>query len=198
MNNHNGVRLTPHSRALLVRRITQDSLRVEEAAHAAGVSVRTACKWLRRFRDEGQAGLQNRSSRPSRWPFETSAAIVQVTVALRRARNTYRQIARSQGIDPSTVRRWLGRPGLNRLAALQPATPVCRYEHKALSDLLHLDIKKLGGFHKSGHCVTGSPQFGRSHGTGWEHEHAASMILRAWPLPSSSPTARGAVQPGRC
>ncbi|WP_417252093.1 leucine zipper domain-containing protein [Castellaniella sp.] len=173
MNNHKGARLTPHSRALLVRRMTQDGLRAEEAAHAAGVSVRTAYKWLRRFRDEGPAGLQNRSSRPLRCLHETSVAIVRATAAQRHARRTYRQIAQSQGIAPSTVGRWLGRLGLNRLAALEPAAPVYRYEHEAPGDLLHLDIKKLGRFHKPGHRVTGSPHRGKSYGAGWEYVHVA-------------------------
>ena len=59
MNLHKHARLTPRGRALLVRRI-QQGLRVEEAAQAAGVSVRTAYKWLRRFREEGEAGLDQR------------------------------------------------------------------------------------------------------------------------------------------
>jgi transposase-like protein len=63
MNLHKHARLTPRGRALLVQRIEQ-GLRVEDAAQAAGVSVRTAYKWLRRFREEGEAGLQDRSSRP--------------------------------------------------------------------------------------------------------------------------------------
>lgn len=46
MNMHKGARLTPYSRDLLVRRITEQGLRVEEAAQASGISVRTAHKWL--------------------------------------------------------------------------------------------------------------------------------------------------------
>ena len=64
------------------------------------------------------AGLQNRSSRPLRCPHKTSVAIVQAMAAQRRARRIYRQIAQSQGIAPSTVGRWQGRLGLNRLVAL--------------------------------------------------------------------------------
>lgn len=70
MNMHKGARLTPYSRDLLVRRITAQGLRVEEAAHASGVSVRTAYKWLRRFREEGASGLMNRSSRPHACPHQ--------------------------------------------------------------------------------------------------------------------------------
>ncbi|WP_295907182.1 leucine zipper domain-containing protein, partial [uncultured Xanthomonas sp.] len=64
MNLHQHARLSPRGRALLVDRILVHGLRVEEAAHAAGVSVRTAYKWLRRFKEEGTAGLMDRSSRP--------------------------------------------------------------------------------------------------------------------------------------
>ncbi|MEN4902899.1 leucine zipper domain-containing protein, partial [Luteimonas sp. TWI1437] len=57
MNLHKHARLTPHGRALLVRRVLQEGLRVVEAAQACGVSPRTAYKWLDRFRCEGAAGL---------------------------------------------------------------------------------------------------------------------------------------------
>jgi transposase len=64
MNLHKHARLTPRGRALLVKRVLEHGLRVEEAAHAAGVSVRTAYKWLARFHEEGAAGLLDRSSLP--------------------------------------------------------------------------------------------------------------------------------------
>ena len=57
MNMHKGARLTPYCRALLVKRIQEHGLRVEEAAQAAGVSVRTAYKWLHRFRSEGRGRI---------------------------------------------------------------------------------------------------------------------------------------------
>ncbi|MDF2392013.1 helix-turn-helix domain-containing protein, partial [Aeromonas sp. 2MA4] len=53
MNNHKNARLTVFGRQLLVLRILEQGLRVEEAAHAAGVSTRTAYKWLTRYRQEG-------------------------------------------------------------------------------------------------------------------------------------------------
>lgn len=52
MNVHKHARLTPSGRALLVQRTFQ-GLGIEEVAQAAGVSVRTAYKWLKRFREEG-------------------------------------------------------------------------------------------------------------------------------------------------
>ena len=106
MNLHKHARLTPRGRALLVRRI-QHGLRVEEAAQAAGVSVRTAYKWLRRFREEGEAGLMDRSSRPQRCPHATPDTVVERLIEHRRSRKTYRQIAGEVGVAVSTVARRL-------------------------------------------------------------------------------------------
>jgi transposase len=121
MNMHKGARLTPYSRALLVQRVTDQGMRVEEAAHAAGVSSRTAYKWLRRYREEGAIGLVNRSSRPNACPHATTVAKVSEAIGLRRERQTYRMIAHVLALAPSTVGRVLQRAGLNRLAALEPA-----------------------------------------------------------------------------
>ncbi|WP_311948886.1 leucine zipper domain-containing protein, partial [Halomonas piscis] len=53
MNTHKNARLTPHGRSLLVARVIDEGLRPREVAQAQGVSVRTAYKWVRRFREEG-------------------------------------------------------------------------------------------------------------------------------------------------
>ncbi len=140
MNLHKHARLTPRGRALLVQRIEQ-GLRVEEAAQAAGVSARTAYKWLRRFREEGEALLHDRSSRPRSCSHATRDGLLDRLVEQRRARKTYRQIADDLGLAVSTVARCLRRLGLHRLAELEPAPPVLRYEYANPGDLLHLDIK---------------------------------------------------------
>ena len=170
MNIHKNARLTPHGRALLVRRMLDDGLRAEEAAHASGVSVRTAYKWLQRFRAEGVAGLEDRSSRPKACPHALPLAVKERVIEQRRSRQTYRQISRQCGIGQSTIARWLRRAGLNRLAALEPAAPIVRYEHPEPGDLLHLDIKKLGRFYRPGHRVTADRTQNLS-GAGWEFVH---------------------------
>jgi hypothetical protein len=43
MNPRQHARTSPRGRALRVERILVQGLRIEEAAHAAGVNVRTAC-----------------------------------------------------------------------------------------------------------------------------------------------------------
>ena len=65
---------------------------------------------------------------------------------LRRQRYTGQQIAAQLRISPATVSRILRRLGLNRLAALEPAEPVRRYEREHPGELIHIDIKKLGRF----------------------------------------------------
>ena len=172
MNIHHNARLTFRGRELLVKRIVEQGLRVEEAAQASGVSVRTAYKWLRRYRQEGITGLYDRSSRPRHCPHQTSAHRHQEIVRLRRLRRTYRQISRQFGVSQSTVGRVLPKLGLNRFSALEPAQPVNRYQHEHPGDLLHLDIKKLGRFKRPGHRVTGNRQQNSRH-SGWEYVHVA-------------------------
>jgi len=172
MNMHKHARLTPRGRALLVSRVVDQGLRVEEAAQAAGVSARTAYKWLARFRAEGPSGLVDRSSRPRRCPHATPAATLEQVLEQRRQRRTYHQIARATGVGRATVGRLLRRAGLNRLAELEPAAPVLRYEYARPGELLHLDIKRLGRFRQPGHRVTSARQH-TSRGAGWEYVHVA-------------------------
>jgi transposase InsO family protein len=172
MNNHQNARLTVHGRALLVQRVFEEGLRPAEVAQAMGVSTRTVYKWLHRFREEGRDGLRDRSSRPQRCPHATSPELRQQILARRRQRQTYRQIAQELGIGLSTVSRLVRAAGLNRLAYLDPPRPANRYEHDAPGDMLHLDIKKLGRFHRPGHRVTGNRRQD-SPGAGWEYVHVA-------------------------
>lgn len=154
MNLHKHARLTPRGRALLVHRVTEQGLRTEDAAQASGVSVRTAYTWLRRYREEGPDGLQDRSSRPHRCPHAAPVAQVQQVLEQRRQRKTYRQIANTVPVALSSIARWVRKAGLHRLGELTPARPANRYEYGQPGDLLHLDIKKLGRFHR---IATASP-----------------------------------------
>lgn len=170
MNIHKNARLTPRGRELVVRQIASGQT-PEAAARAAGVCPRTARKWLARFKAEGVAGLQDRSSRPHRLHRPTPAASVEKIEALRRQRFTGKQIAAEVGVSPATVSRILERLGLNRIQALEPAEPVRRYEREYPGELIHIDIKKLGRFDRIGHRITGDRRQGKSRGAGWEFVH---------------------------
>ncbi|MFO1115134.1 MAG: IS481 family transposase [Rhodoblastus sp.] len=171
MNIHKNARLTPLGRERLVRLI-ESGQTPEAAARAAGVCPRTARKWWTRFKAEGLAGLQDRSSRPHRLNRPTPAPIAAQIEALRRQRWTGGQIAAETGVSAATVSRILKRLGLNRIAALEPVEPVRRYEREKPGELIHIDIKKLGRFAQVGHRITGD-RTGQSNGrgVGWEFVH---------------------------
>ena len=173
MDIHDNARLTPHGRARIVRRVMGGEA-VRLVAEAAGVCPRTVRKWLARYRAEGLAGLQDRSSRPHRLHRPTPPEIVTRIEALRRQRLTGRQIAHETGVSPATVSRVLKRQGLNKLEALEAARSVRRYERQTPGELIHIDIKKLGRFERAGHRVTNdrTGQSG-SRGVGWEYVHLA-------------------------
>ena len=71
MKLHGNARTCPHSRRLIAERVLRESWALEAAAAAAGVSERTAAKWVARYRAEGLPGLVDRSSRPRRMPRRT-------------------------------------------------------------------------------------------------------------------------------
>ena len=171
MNVHKNARLTPHGRERIVRQV-ESGQTLKAVGEAAGVCPRTVRKWVFRYRGEGLAGLRDRSSRPHRLHRPTPQAVVAEVVRLRRQRYTGQQIAAELRISPATVSRILRRLGLNRLAALEPAEPVRRYEREHPDELIHIDIKKLGRFNRVGHRITGDRRGqSNSRGVGWEYVH---------------------------
>jgi transposase len=174
LNIHKNARLTPHSRAELVRRVLVAGQAPMAVATAMGVTAKTVGKWVARFAAEGPASLVDRSSRPHRLYRPTPKATAERIEALRRQRCTGKQIAQETGVSPATVSRVLQRLGLSRLRDLEPATPIIRYERKTPGEMIHIDIKKLGRFDRVGHRITGD-RTGQSNsrGIGWEFVHVA-------------------------
>jgi transposase InsO family protein len=182
MRIHANARTCPNSRRLLVRRIEDDHWDVIPAAEAAGISERSARKWLARWRAEGEAGLLDRSSAPRRRPTRLPADRLEAIEALRRLRMTAAEIAEVLGVALSTVSRWLRRIGLGRRGALSPPEPPNLYERKRPGELIHVDVKKLGriGPNRAGHRMTGRRLSNRGHtdaaghvrrSVGWEFVH---------------------------
>ena len=172
MNVHKNARLTPAGRVLLVDRI-ESGWGVARAADAGGVSVRTAYRWLKRYRS-GDRQLNDRSSAPRHCPHRLAADQTAAVEQLRRQRQTGPAIARALGMARSTVGLVLRRLGLNRLALLEPRPPVIRYERERPGELIHIDIKTLGKIDGIGHRITGQHALHhRARGIGYEHLHVA-------------------------
>ena len=156
----------------MIRRVRCQGMTISEAARAAGISLRTAYKWLARFRKEGRSGLQDRSSRPLRAPKQTEAAVVAKVIDLRRSRLPATEVAHQLGMPRSTVGLILRRKGLSKWSSLEKKEPPRRYEIAEPGGLVHLDIKKLGRIQGVGHRIHGD-FMRRSRGVGWEHLHIA-------------------------
>ena len=195
MDVHKNARLTPAGREIMVRRVVEGGQMPEALSAAVGVCPRTVRKWVERFRAEGLAGLQDRSSRPHRLRRPTPADTITRIEGLRRQRWTGAQIARETGVSKATVSRILRRLGLNRLRALEPVEPVRRYERQHPGELIHIDIKKLGRIDGVGHL---SPAIAAARATGaaaakgsaGSSSMSASTTLRGSPSPRSCPTRR--------
>ena len=171
---HPNARLTVHGRELLCERVFVDGWRVIRAADAAGVSERTAHKWLRRFKQSGD--LSDRSSRPFRLRPRVDARTVARIFRRRSLREGPLFISWETGIPRSTVYAVLARNGMSRLRDLdrEPPEPVVRYEHASPGDLVHIDVKKLGRLGEGGGWRFGGRAAKKRHrGIGHDFIHVA-------------------------
>jgi transposase InsO family protein len=169
MDLHRNAKSCPSTRKLLVHRLRR-GWDIQEAAEVAGISVRSAYKWLKRFQEGGSANLRDKSSRPHHSPRAVPLNRRQVILRLRQQRMTAAQISVRLKMPRSTIARVLSRAGLGRLKFLDRAEPVRRYQRESPGELLHLDIKKLGCFRRVGHRITGDKSWA-SRGAGWEFVH---------------------------
>jgi len=172
MDYHHHARLTIYSREQLAKSVVEGRLSLREAAAERGLSRQSAAKWVKRYREAGLVGLEDRSSRPHRLPRSTPADVVGHVERLRRERWTGVRIAQQLGLSRATVSRILTRLQLNKGRMLEPKIPVVRYEHDAPGDLLQVDIKKFARIVKAGHRITGNPQ-DETRGAGWEFLYVA-------------------------
>src|SRR6266851_3868332 len=140
MKLHANARTCPHSRRLAVDRVEWEGWTLAAAAEAAGVSVRTVSKWLRRYRDEGEQGLLDRCSAPGSVPLRTGESRVAVIAALRRLRMTGAEIAETLAMPASTVSGILTRIGFGKLWRLEPLEPAHRYEKQRPGELVYVDV----------------------------------------------------------
>jgi transposase InsO family protein len=170
MTLHRNARTCPGSRRLIARRVVEEGWTLTAAAEAAGVSVPTARKWVRRAR-RGEP-LEDRPSGAQARGQPHPAERVEAVLSLRRIRLTAEQIAELLEMAPSTVSLILKREGLGRLARLGAEAPERRYERARPGELVHVDVKKLGRIERIGKRVRGR-RSGHSYarGAGWDYVH---------------------------
>ena len=178
---HRKARLTPRGRLLLVERV-RSGMPVAHVAKAMGISRQCAHRWVRRFDEEGIAGLEDRSSRPHHMPTATDPKRVARVLA---ARSQHRcgpaQLAQLTRVPERTVTRILRRAGVPCIPECDPMTgevirasrsTARRYERAFPGELVHVDVKKLGripdggGWRAEGVVVQDHRSPGRGAGAG--------------------------------
>jgi transposase len=183
MKLHANAALSLRQRERMVSRVVEEGWSITKAAMAAEVSEQTCSKWVHRYRQEGEAGLVDRSSAPQHVANRTDEDVIQVIAALRRLRFTGPEISELLDRPLSTVSGILGRIGMGRLGRLG-LEPANRYERQRAGELIHVDVKKLGRIHGgAGKRVTGvkrNPLRTRVDGSGvnrkiigWDYVHVA-------------------------
>ncbi|MBK1785572.1 IS481 family transposase [Prauserella sp. ASG 168] len=150
---HRNARTTFKGRLLIVQRHRAGWAHAH-IAQGMGISRKCVNKWIDRYREEGERGLHDRSSRPHRCPRRTNRDVEERIVAVRqRERRGPDWIGAELGVPARTVSRVLARHQVPRLCALDPMTgevlrnsPVTthRYERDRPGELVHMDVKKLG------------------------------------------------------
>jgi transposase InsO family protein len=179
MKLHGNAALSLNKRRLLAKRIVEKGWSLAEAAEAAEVSERTAGKWARRYRAEGDAGLLDHSCAAQRVHNRTAEPRIALICSLRRLRFSGAEIAEALRMPMTTVSGILTRVGLGRLGRLG-LEPARRYERSRPGELLHIDVKKLGRIQGgAGHRITGNKHYNPTRGprgaarrtVGWEFVH---------------------------
>lgn len=181
---HARASLTPQGRLKLVQLVLEEGWAQARVAERFQVARGTVSKWVARFRAEGAAGLEDRSSRPHRSPNQTPQRTERRIIALRVTRRWGpHRIAYHLGLPQSTVskvlRRYrvplLGHIDLNTGVRVRKPKPV-RYEHEHPGDLIHVDVKKLGRIPDGGGHRTLGQAKGKKNKTGVGYSFIHSAI----------------------
>lgn len=115
-NYHHHARLTIVRREELAKRVLEGGLSLKEAEAEFKLNPQSAAKWVRRYREQGLAGLRDRSSRPHRSPRGTSreefTEIVIPKIWLREDSKISR-VATRLSMSPKKMRRILANTNMN-------------------------------------------------------------------------------------
>jgi transposase InsO family protein len=155
---HRRPRLNFSARQLIISRLDEGHS-PSWVAESMGVSRATVYKWARRHRLEGEAGLEDRKSRPHSSPRRLAPETELQVLELRRARRLGpHRLSMLLGLPRSTCYKVLRRHQLHRLDWLDRPTGrlIRRYEMSQPGELGHMDVKKLARIREgSGHRLYG-------------------------------------------
>ena len=120
---HRNAPLSETGRLRLARCVVEQGWSLRRAAERFQVSVTTAARWAGRYREEGAAGMADRSSRPHRCPNQTPTRTERRIIKVRVVRRWGpARIGYLLGLHPSTVHRVLTRYRMAKLRWLDRPT----------------------------------------------------------------------------
>ena len=172
---HPNAPFTPEGRRRMVACVLDRCWSVAATAERFQVDAKTVRKWRDRFLAEGDAGLWDRSSWPRRSPNRTPEAQRRRVLQLGRKRRWgAAHIGFEVGLAASTVQAILNASGVGRLdqgdrATHTPKLPAQRYQRERPGELIHVDVKKLGGIPSGGGW--------RTRGRGYPGEGAKARMV---------------------
>ncbi|MDR8017933.1 IS481 family transposase, partial [Pseudomonas guguanensis] len=160
----------------------QPESNVRELCRRYGISPRTGYKWLDRYREHGDAGLQDRSRRPLSSPGRSDPRLEQAVVQLHHrypywGARKLRSLLRSADIDPphhSTIDAILRRHDCRVRYHNEQTQPPAnhRFEHPNPNDLWQIDFK--------GHVALNDRRSSRCHPLTLLDDHSRfSLCLQA-------------------
>lgn len=140
---HCNARLSRFSRELLIQRYQQGE-KVSRLAKQLGVSRKCCYKWINRFKEEGEAGLEQRRSGPKVSPKRISSKKEAKILALRKKyKEGPDRIALRLSMPRATVYQVLKRNDMNHLFEKRVKKHTKRYEKKSPGERLQVDFKQL-------------------------------------------------------
>ena len=145
----------------LVTLALSEGANMSELCRREGISRKTGYKWLRRYRERGERGLDDLTRRPHRSPNRIRDNMEQVVVDLRReypakGAHVLTQMLKDRRYDhvpsKSTVAAILRRHGLIDSAESAKRQPYKRFEHDEPNQLWQMDFKGHIAIGRGGRC----------------------------------------------
>lgn len=149
---HRNAPLTVEGRRRLVERC--HTRPIAHVAAEMGISRATASKWVNRYKQFGDLGLQDRSSTPLRQPTATDGTVIARIEQMRRdhkwsASRIAFELAQEQvAISRRTITRILAQLGLSKRRFIDSTGETNRAPQRIIAErpghMVHIDIKKVG------------------------------------------------------
>jgi len=167
-------------------RVLSSGEKVKRVCEEYGISRKTGHKWLKRYREEGEAGLSDKDRTPRHSPDRSSRSVETLVIGMKKKfkywgprklhRLLYQDHPDAERVSISTVGRILARHGLviPREEPVEYPT-VGRFERSEPNELWQMDLK----------MVMRLPNGKRQHVAGILDDHSR-FVLGLWWLPDIS------------